>query len=175
MTYFRITLAAIMAGFIFLTGVAAAAVWAQDGYTLEDISFMVGHWKGEGENEPEEIWLSPSVGVMPGFMRWPMENGLYVIESLTFVEVDGGLTFYFKHFDTKIGPWETEPNTYRVTLVAGNCLTMAQITDNAKVPEYMRYCRAGEDGLRFAGSNDEQTIDDSDFVLNFNRVVSEDR
>ena len=174
MTDLKVAPAVIVASFVFLAAVAVVPAQAQDGYTLKDISFMVGHWLGEEENGPEEIWLPPSVGVMPGFMRWPVENGPYVIETLTFVEGDGGLTFYFKHFDTKIGPWETEPNTYRVTRVAGNCLTMAQTTDNDKVPRYMRYCRTDEDSLRFAGANDERAIDDSDCVLVF-KVTSEGR
>lgn len=163
-----------IAGLLFVATVVPAG--AQDRpVTLDDLSFMVGHWKGEGgEYAPEEIWLPPAAGVQAGFFRWPQENGPYVLEALTFVEEGDGVTFYFKHMDPEITPWEkAHANTYRVERVADGCLTMTLISDSPGVPAGIRYCRLDEHTLQFTGIAEGETYDNAEFVLTLNRVTGE--
>jgi hypothetical protein len=141
--------------------------------TLKDISFMVGHWKGEGANAPEEQWYPPEGGIMPGFFRWPMEGGRQIFEMLTFIKGDDGITFRFKHFDPDITPWEKgEANTYKVTEVKQNCLFMDLISKNIKVPAGIRYC-GFEDRVEFTGRGEDEFWDEATFKITMMKVESE--
>lgn len=154
---------------------AAVPAAAQDHpLALDDLSFMLGHWKGEGgEYAPEEIWLEPAAGVMPGFFRWPQADGPYVLEALTFVEGEGGITFYFKHMDPQITAWEkAHANTYRVEAVADDCLTMQLVSESPGVPAGIRYCRLGEDTLQFTGIAEGEAYADAEFVLTLTRIAA---
>ncbi len=142
--------------------------------TLDDISFMVGHWKGEGDFAPEEQWYPPEGGLMPGFFRWPMEDGKQVFELLNFVETEGGITFRFKHFEPDLTPWEkAEANTYKVTKVEDNCLYMDLTNINDKVPAGIRYCRRGKDIIEFTGRGASETWAEANFIIKMIRVKGE--
>lgn len=139
--------------------------------TLKDISFMVGHFKGAGEFAPEEQWYPPESGVMPGFFRWPMENGKQVFEMLNFAETEEGVTFRFKHLDPDLTPWEKEEaNTYKVTTVEDKCLFMELISNNKKVPAGIRYCLLDKDTIEFVGRGENENWEDADFVIKMIRV-----
>ena len=132
---------------------------------LDDLAFMVGHWRGEGARAPEEQWYPPRDGVMPGFFRWPT-GGRHVLELLAFEETATGVTFRFRHFDPDITPWETEEsNTYDVTRVADDCLYMERTSAADAAPAGIRYCRVDEETLVFTGRGRDEAWDEAGFVL----------
>ena len=162
------TLALLLAA---LMWAGASTTHAAD-YSLDDLSFMVGHWKGdEAMGGPEEGWLPPANGVMVGVFRWPSVGGRYVIELLTIAAEEDGIIFRFKHFDPDVTAWEKDrANTYRLTEVTGDCATFAGLDNSDRVPATMQYCRLGAETLVFRGAAKDQPISETDFVVTFTDI-----
>ena len=141
-------------------------------YSLDDLAFMVGHWKGdEAIGGPEEGWLPPANSVMVGVFRWPSVQGRYVIELLTITQEEDGVIFRFKHFDPDVTPWEKDrANTYKLTEVAGGCATFTGLDNSDRVPATMQYCRTDTETLVFRGAGKDQPIDETDFVVTFTDI-----
>lgn len=144
---------------------------ADDGPTIDDFTFMVGHWVAPvGAGGYEEGWFPPAAGVMSGMFRWPDAggSGRYVLELLTIVEEDDGIRFYFKHFDPDITAWEKEEaNTYSLISVENQCGRFALTNENPNVPDVIQYCRLDDITLEFRGVNGTTPLEGSDFVLRF--------
>ena len=158
--------AALTAAFLMAGGPARAEAKP----SLAELGFMVGHWSAEGGNGPEEIWVAPEGGAMSGMLRWASAggSGIYVLELLTMVEEEAGIRLYFKHFDTKITPWEKEEaNTYKLVALEDECARFELINENPKVPAVMQYCRLDATTLEFRGADAQTPIDEADFVLTF--------
>ena len=142
---------------------------------LSDLSFLVGSWvSAEGSAYYEETWFTPYEGVMSGMFRWPDAGGSsrYVLELLTFVETKSGVTFYFKHFDPNLDAWEQVANTYSVVAVSEDCAHLELVNENMNVPQAMRYCLLDDGILEFRGVDAKTPIDESSFVLRFDRRSS---
>lgn len=158
--------------------ILAALLWAQiptaraADYSLDDLAFMVGHWKGdEAMGGPEEGWLPPAKGVMVGVFRWPSVGGRYVIELLTIAEEEGGIIFRFKHFDPDVTSWEKDrANTYKLAEVVDGCATFAGLDTPENVPATIQYCRTDAETLVFKGAEKDQALSESDFVLTFTDI-----
>lgn len=161
-----------------MTLMLGVGLWAQipearaADYTLDDLSFMVGHWKGdEAMGGPEEGWLPPAKGVMVGVFRWPSVGGRYVIELLTITQEDDGIIFRFKHFDPDVTPWEKDrANTYKLAEVIDGCATFAGLDTPDHVPATIQYCRTDAETLVFRGAEKGQALSESDFVLTFTDI-----
>ena len=141
-----------------------ASVSAAD---LDRLAFMAGHWVGAGGEAYEEVWLEPRGGTMTGSFRWVFEDGRQVLEYLVIEATGDEVLFRFKHFNTDYVPWEKdEPNTYRLTSIAGTLATFERTSGNTRVPKTMLYLREG-DTLTFRGLGDDP--DNEPLVLVFKR------
>lgn len=74
---------------------------------IEDISWLVGRWTGEGlGGVMEEVW-SPAVdGQMVGHFSLTIDGRLYLYEIMLMDEFGGGLRQRVKHFTREFRGWE---------------------------------------------------------------------
>ncbi|MDJ0751527.1 MAG: DUF6265 family protein [Woeseiaceae bacterium] len=75
--------------------------------TLEDVSWLVGAWKGEAFGGTfEEVWNPPSKGSMIGFFKFMGDDAVGFYELLLLVEEEGSLSLKVKHFNPDFSAWE---------------------------------------------------------------------
>ncbi len=75
--------------------------------TLEDVSWLVGSWKGEAFGGTfEEVWNPPSFGSMVGFFKLMGDEAVAFYELLLLVEEEGSLSLKVKHFNPDFSAWE---------------------------------------------------------------------
>ena len=80
---------------------------AQNKTSIDEFSWLTGHWIGDGfGGVSEEIWSEPKGGSMVGLFRHldKGENNFYEIFSL--YEDGDGITFRLKHFNPDMIAWE---------------------------------------------------------------------
>jgi hypothetical protein len=77
--------------------------------TIADISWLAGHWIGEGlGGTTEEVWAPPLGNSMMGMYRL-VKNGKVVFSELLFiVETGDSLVLKLKHFDADFKGWEAK-------------------------------------------------------------------
>ena len=81
--------------------------------TLDDISWLEGHWTGEAFGGlAEEIWSAPRGGSMMGMYRHIDGASVSMYEILALVEESGSLVLKLKHFNPDLTGWE-EKNEVR--------------------------------------------------------------
>jgi hypothetical protein len=94
---------------------------AAPGYSLADLSWIVGHWRGQvAESVLEEFWSAPAGGAMMGMFRWVRGDKIDVYEFLTLVEENGGVTLRFKHFDAGLVSWEEKDKFLQYRVVSAS-------------------------------------------------------
>ena len=82
--------------------------------TLEDVSWLVGNWSGEGFGvQFEEHWNPPSAGSMIGFFKLIDGDEVSLYELLLLVEEEGSLSLKVKHFNADFTAWETKEDYVR--------------------------------------------------------------
>jgi len=102
---------------------------------LDQLTWLQGHWKGDGfGGTSEELWSPPTNGVMMGMFRHHTADGK--LNFYEFLTIDaGGLKL--KHFNPDMTGWE-EKNDYvtfkfdsqSATKIAFKGLTFERIDDN---------------------------------------------
>src|SRR5262245_27094154 len=105
-----------MALAILILGICAMPAWSQERLTehtfrlgagkqspvatIADMSWLSGHWEGEGlGGVSEEMWSPPKNGVMMGMFRLVRDGKPIFYELLTMVEEKGTLYLRLKHFN----------------------------------------------------------------------------
>ncbi|WP_395373590.1 DUF6265 family protein [Marinicella sp. W31] len=80
---------------------------AQPQATLEDVSWLVGSWKGEAfGSQMEEVWNPPSAGSMVGMFKLYNDKGVSFYELLLIKEENNSLNLKVKHFSADFVAWE---------------------------------------------------------------------
>ena len=85
--------------------------------TLDDMRWLVGHWKGTGlGGVSEEMWSEPAGGAMMGMYRLITKDAVTFYEFLTLVEEQGSLALKLKHFNADLTGWEEKDHfvTFRL-------------------------------------------------------------
>lgn len=86
--------------------VAALALTAGAG-ELEDLGFLVGHWRGEAfGGVVEEIWLPAEGDAMHGVFRAVSEGAMRFSEFIQVTVEDGDVIMRFAHFRPDYTTWE---------------------------------------------------------------------
>lgn len=87
---------------------------------IEDISWLVGRWVGEGlGGEAEDVIAPASDGQMMGMFRHSKADGsVNFYEFYVFAEKDGSLTQRLKHFSPMLSAWEEKDEFVEFPLVA---------------------------------------------------------
>ena len=77
--------------------------------TLEDISWLAGHWRGEAmDGQTEEIWSSPFAGSLMGSFKMVMKGEGSFYELMHIQERNGSLYLQIRHFNPDFTAWETQ-------------------------------------------------------------------
>lgn len=79
-------------------------------FSLEDVSFLSGHWIGEAFGGiVEEIWSEPSANAMMGMFRIQKNNSDILFEFLLIEKTDTGVQLRFKHIKPNYIEMEENP------------------------------------------------------------------
>ncbi len=87
---------------------------------LADISWLSGHWLGEGLGGRSEEWWSASEpgGALLGTFRQVEDGRVSFYEILTINEEEGSLTLRLKHFNADLSGWEEKDKALVAPLTA---------------------------------------------------------
>ena len=86
--------------------------------TIDQMSWLTGHWKGEAFGGiVEEIWAPPLGGSMMGAFKAEAKGEVNFYEIETISEVDGTLILRLKHFHSDLKGWEEKDDTVDFPLV----------------------------------------------------------
>jgi Domain of unknown function (DUF6265) len=106
--------------------------------TLNDISWIEGHWRGEAfGGMAEEIWSPPLGNSMMGSFKLVVDNKVNFYEILTISEVEETLILRLKHFSEDLKGWEEKDEAVEFKLVKieenkvyFNGLTFEKVNEN---------------------------------------------
>jgi len=90
-------------------GAAAAAAGISPAPSVDDLSWLVGAWRGEGlGGQVDEVWTAPGGGVMVGHFRLVRDGAVRFYEIMTLgpIDADGTLGLKVKHFAPDLTGWE---------------------------------------------------------------------
>jgi hypothetical protein len=78
--------------------------------TLADFAWLKGTWRGDGPGgaTAEIHYLAPRANVLPSFFWLWTEERVVVLEAITLVQGDDGITLYVRHFSPVLEPLEAE-------------------------------------------------------------------
>lgn len=135
--------------------------------TLEDFAWLAGSWRGEGPGgaAAEVHYMPPAAGVLPSVFRLRTEERTVVLEAITLVETDAGLTLYVRHFTPELEPLEEESALeLRLAERRGDCFLFENVREENPRRSLLR--RTGPDGFlsrselrRADGSEDEIRVE----------------
>lgn len=85
-------------------------VAADSGVTLEDFAWLEGTWRGAGpDGTTAEIhYMAPLTGVLPSVFRLWRGDKVLLLEVITLVQQDTGITLHVRHFTPALEPLEAE-------------------------------------------------------------------
>jgi len=87
-----------------------AAPAAGQSASLSDFAWLEGTWTGPGpDGSTAEIhYLAPEAGMLPAIFRLRKDGRVIVVEAVTLVSEEDGLTMYVRHFTPELVPLEKE-------------------------------------------------------------------
>lgn len=86
--------------------------------SIEDVSWIAGHWVGEAwGGKAEEIWSEPLGGAMMGSFRHVVEGKVSLYEFMNIVEAGNSLMLKIKHFNGDLSGWEEKGESVDFELV----------------------------------------------------------
>jgi len=91
--------------------------------TLDQMKWLVGHWKGTGlGGVSEEMWSEPAGGVMMGMYRLVINGRPSFYEFIHLAEENGSLVMKLKHFNADLTAWEEKERfvTFRLVKIGAN-------------------------------------------------------
>lgn len=91
--------------------------------TLDQMTWLIGHWKGTGlGGVSEEMWSAPAGGVMMGMYRLVIAGKPSFYEFIHLAEENGTLVMKLKHFNADLTAWEEKDKfvTFRLVKIGAN-------------------------------------------------------
>ncbi|NNF34716.1 MAG: hypothetical protein HKN68_11430 [Saprospiraceae bacterium] len=86
--------------------------------TLDQVSWIAGHWKGEAFGGiVEEVWTPPLGDSMMGSFKLVNDGKVSFYEICTIRKVENSLTLQLKHFHGDLKGWEEKDETVDFPLV----------------------------------------------------------
>lgn len=87
--------------------------------TIDDFSWLTGHWTGDGfGGRMEEYWAPPSDGVMMGMFKHSKDGEITFYEFFTIVQENGQWALKLKHFTPELVGWEEKTDYVTFPLVS---------------------------------------------------------
>ena len=121
--------------------ILAVFIQAEESKTLPDLSWLEGHWVGDGFGGVcEESWMPLSGGTMVGTFK------LVVLDKVSFYEImtlvpskNGGYDLNVKHFNPDMTGWEEKGDVVTFTFI--------ECTANKLLLNGLSYERTADDSL----------------------------
>jgi hypothetical protein len=125
--------------------------------TIEEISWLAGHWQGNAFGGiVEEIWAPPMGGSMMGAFKLVADNNVQFYEIETISEENESLILRLKHFNADLKGWEEKDKTvdfklvkitqtkaffdgFTIEYINDNAISMYVIIDYEGVKEEMKF------------------------------------
>lgn len=117
--------------------------------TLSDFAWLEGTWRGSGPggSTAEVHYMAPEAGVLPSVFRLSKDGEIVVLETITLVEDEDGLTLYVRHFTPRLEAMEAErPLTLRLVGREGDRFLFENVYDEN--PRRSELERTGPRSLR---------------------------
>ncbi len=117
--------------------------------TVDDLSWMVGRWVGEGlGGKIEEVFLPPLGGAMPCTFRLTSPDGTKAgfYEFILVENTAEGVQMLLHHFSPNMKRWEDEPVAFDLVELDGQSVLFAE-RDDEEEHTRLHYEREG-DALR---------------------------
>lgn len=116
--------------------------------TIEDFSWLAGHWRGEAAGSVmDEFWTPPVAGAMQCIFRMYNSEGVGFYQFIVLGEQDGEFMLRLKHFTNELKGVEEKDQTLDYVLLDRgpsifyfDKLTMEQNSED----EFTVYVKAGE-------------------------------
>lgn len=120
--------------------------------SIDDVAWLVGHWKGAGlGGQSEEFFAPPLDGQMIGAFRQTKPDGsIMFYEFYQLLETGGSLALRIKHFNADFTGWEEKDDYVAFPLVAAE--------ENAVYFDGLTFKMTGPDELRSAVVVDEGKV-----------------
>ena len=100
---------------ILLSSLAPAA--GEDTHSVAELSWLAGHWRGEGlGGQCEEIWSAPQAGTMMGTFRLMKDGEVQFYEFMVLTREAEGIVMKIKHFTPNLVGWEEKDDAVRFAL-----------------------------------------------------------
>ena len=101
-----------------VTGALAMTVAVAEPVRVEDFSWLVGHWRGEGFGGIiEEMWAPAAGGAMMGMFRHLKDGEPVFYELVLITKEKDELVMKVKHFTREFVAWEDKPDYVTFQLV----------------------------------------------------------
>ena len=151
-------------------GLFAANSALADDYSLDDLQFLTGDWRGGEGFVFEETWSPPRARVMTGMARGSTDDALRVLEYIVIAEEADGIVMRFKHFNADYSTWEDEGEmvTLYLTEVKDKDVTFSADPPSLTVSA-IRYWMPDSDTLQ-ADISQVEDGEPGGFSLTFQRV-----
>lgn len=89
--------------------------------SIENVSWIAGHWKGEMfGGVGEEVWSKPFGGTMMGMYKLVSSDTVKFYELMILVEESNSLILKLKHFNSNLSGWEDQDEFVSFPLVKIN-------------------------------------------------------
>ncbi len=86
--------------------------------SIEQLSWIAGHWQGEAMGGKfEETWNPPFAGAMMGMFKFAENDKVVFYELLTIVPSGDSLMLRLKHFNPELVGWEDKAETVDFPLI----------------------------------------------------------
>ncbi len=132
--------------------------------SIEDVSWIQGHWQGEAFGGiAKEIWSPPAGASMMFVFRLLHEGNVSFYEIGHIVEKEGTLLMQLKHFDGSLKGWEEKEETVDFKLVS--------LKEDAVYFEGLTIKRLSENNIKFIVLVEENGTKE-EMVFDYNRVGS---
>lgn len=107
--------------------------------SLEGISWLAGHWRGEALGGiAEELWAPPAGDSLVGAFKLVKDNKVKFYEIMIIRQVNDSLVFQLKHFNNDLTGWEEKNETldfplvdYKPNIYYFDGLTIEKVDDDA--------------------------------------------
>lgn len=108
---------------LFLSGIhmVIANTSSNASASIDDFSFLHGHWRGEGlGGEAEEMWMPPVGERMFGIFTQSQNSELNFSEFMEIVAVEGEFLLRLKHYSPDFNGWEAKEDYMSFELISVN-------------------------------------------------------
>jgi hypothetical protein len=116
--------------------------------TLDDLSWMVGHWKGAAMGgNLEERWVPAAGGTLTALVRSSSATDTMMIEVIVITSGADGLELRLRQFEKDLTPRTPDPVRFKLESAGERTVTFANLDESAPLAK-LTYSRPSEDAFQ---------------------------